>query len=262
MNQTLRTNGIAASRDYQDLPAWTKSISLAERIYMLTEEFPTREHAGLAAQMRASALTVASCIASASAKNNEHGITESYSASQAGIAELTTQLTLAARLGHVAEESATSLHEALEEISRLLIGLKHGLKVAAKDAERAERDAAKAEREQRAERAEREDRPRREYKPRDGGEDRPRREYKPRDGGEDRPRREYKPRDGGEDRPRREYKPRDAGDRKPYGDKKPFGDKKPYGDRKPYGDKKPYGSKKPFGDRKPSGGKPFRKPRD
>ena len=264
--QTLRTTGISASRDYQDLPAWTKAVAVAERIYALTENFPSREHNGLSSQLRMSAVNIASNIASASSKNNEHGITDSYSRAQGAIAEVMTQLTIAARLGYTEEETATEVNEAMDEVSRLLTGMKHGLKVAAKDADRAEKAAAKLDREasERAERPRREykprdrdgeERPRREYKSRDAGEDRPRREYKPRDG-EDRPRREYKPRDrDGEDRPRREYKPReDRGERKPYGDKKPYG-KKPYGEKKPYGDKKPYGGGK-------SGGKPFRKPRD
>jgi four helix bundle protein len=253
-NQTLRTHAISAGRDYQELPAWQKSMALAERVYALAED-----HAGLVAHMRETALTVAASIAAASGRHNEFGMTDSYSKAQSANAELMTQLTLAQRLGYLDQDTANDLLIAIDEVARLIVGLKHGLKVAAKDKENAEKDAAKAERDRSAERAERSDRPRREYKPRDGArEERPRREYKPRDGGSEAPRREYKPRDGGSEAPRREYKPRDgaSSDRKPYGERKPYGDKKPYGDRKPYGDKKPYG------DRKPSGGKPFRKPRD
>jgi four helix bundle protein len=266
--QTLRTAGVAAARDYQDLPAWQKSLALAERVFKATESFPAREHAGLASQIRVKAIEVTSSIAAASGRNNEFGMTDSYSKAQSATAELTTLLALASRLDYIDATEASKIAADNEEVSRLIVGLKHGLKVAAKDAERAERQSRDDENTARAERpARREykprdggsDRPRREYKPRDGGDDRPRREYKPRDGGDDRPRREYKPRDGGEDRPRREYKPRDGA---PSGDRKPYGDKKPYGDRKPYGDKKPYGDRKPYSDRKPNGDKPFRKPRD
>ena len=284
-NQTLRTGGISASRDYQDLPAWTKAMTLAERIYALSEDFPEREHTGLSAQMRLSVIQVASYIAAGSAKNNENGIIESYSQSQGAAAELMTQLALAARLGYIGSDNADALNKELDEVSRLLVGLKHGLKVAAKEAERAERDALKAakeaaaaERPARREYADRGDRPRPAYKPREGGDERPaRREYKSRDGG-DAPR-PYRARsEGAESKPyeRKTYdKPRsDAGEGAPrtyrprtekseaYGEKKPYGDRKPYGDKKAYGDKKPFGDKKPYGDRKPAGGKPFRKPRD
>ena len=270
--------GINAARDYQDLPAWQKAIALVETLYGLT--FASEELKNLAADR---AMNVATRIAASSVRANEAGIAAGYLEAQSSLAELATVLTIAERLGL---EDAASLQEQIDEISRLIIGMRHGLKVKAKDEEHAERAEAKLDREheERQFRPKREfkprdgdDRPRREYKPRDrdgeerpkrafksrDGEDRPRREYKPRDG-DDRPRREFKPRDG-DDRPRREYKPRDGDERpkreykprgdKPYGEKKAYGDKKPYGDRKPYGDKKPFGGKGKFGD------KPFRKPR-
>ncbi len=40
-NQTLRTGGIAASRDYQNLPAWTKAMTLAEKILRQTGKWGT-----------------------------------------------------------------------------------------------------------------------------------------------------------------------------------------------------------------------------
>lgn len=262
--------GINAARDYQELPAWQKAVALTEALY--SAEFRSPELKALAADR---AMNVATRIAAASVRGNEAGIAAGYLEAQSSLAELSTVLTVAARLGL---EGGDAFETQIDEISRLITGMRHGLKVKAKDEEHKERAEAKLDREheERQFRPKREfkprgdddgeRRPKREFKPRDGddrpkrsfksrdGEDRPRREFKPRDG-DDRPRREYKPRDrDGEDRPRREYKPR--GD-KPYGEKKAYGDKKPYGDRKPYGDKKPYGAKKPYGDKKPA----FRKPR-
>lgn len=259
---TLRTPALTAARDYQNLPAWQKSLALAEKIYSITDGFPTREHSGLAREMRLTAIEVSASLAAASGRNNEFGMTESYSKAQSATAELTTMIALASRLDYLDAVVASSAASEADEVNRHIAGLKHGLKVAAKDEKRAVEEKSKYEREANERSRERE-RPRRDFKNRDGGEERPRREYKPRDGADERPRREYKPRDGGEDRPRRDYKPReDRGERKPYGDKKPYGDRKPYGDKKPYGDRKPYGEKKPYGDRKPRGDKPFRKPRD
>jgi four helix bundle protein len=262
--QTLRTAGVSAARDYQDLPAWQKSLTLAQHVYIITDGFPEREHAGLAAQMRAKAVEITASIAAASGRNNEFGMTDSYSKAQSATAELTTLLSLATRLDYVEATIASETASDIEEVSRLIVALKHGLKVAAKDEKRAAEDNEKRDREFKDRDRER---PRRDFKKRDGGDERPRREYKPRDGGDERPRREYKPRDGGDERPRREYKPRDGGDERPRREYKPRdggerSDRKPYGDKKPYGDRKPYGDKKPYGDRKPSGDKPFRKPRD
>ena len=253
----LRSAGISAAREYQDLPAWQKSVTLTEQL--MAAEFASPELKSLAVNR---CLNIATRIAAASVRANEVGIAAGYQEAQSSVAELATVLAVAERTGTSADFTA-----ALDEISRLLTGMRHGLKVKAKDEERDAREESKRDREydERQARPKREfkprnrdgdDRPRREYKPRDGGDDRPRREYKPRDGGDDRPKREYKPRDS-EDRPKREYKPRDGGDRKPYGDKKPYGDRKPYGDKKPYGARSSGGSKFAGGDKKP-----FRKKRD
>src|SRR5271170_6973975 len=110
--QTLRTAGINAGRDYQELPAWQKAIALTESIYEATEAFPEREYTGLAAMMRATALSIASSIAAASGRNNEHGMSDSYSKAQSATAELSTQCELAKRLGYI----AVDFNEALEEI--------------------------------------------------------------------------------------------------------------------------------------------------
>jgi hypothetical protein len=280
----LRAAGIEAAREYQDLPAWQKAVALSEQLFNST--FPSPELKALALDR---CLNVATRIAASSVRTNEAGIAAGYLEAQSSVAELSTVLAVAARLGTELAE----INEALDEVSRLIVGMRHGLKVKAKDEDRAEREEARLD----YEHAQRQERPKREYKPRGDSEDRPRREFKPRDGddrprreykprgrdGEDRPKREYKPRGDGEDRPRREYKPRDDrdGERKPrrdFGDKKPYGsrdggDRKPYGDKKPFGgkgkfggDKKPYG-KRDGGDRKSFGDKPsgkgfFRKKRD
>ena len=235
--QKLRTHGITAARDYQDLPAWQKSVDLAERIYGLRED-----RAGIVAHMRNTALSIAGSLAAASGRHNEVGMLDSYSKAQSANAELMTQLTIAGRIGHLGADEVAEMIAVTDEISRLIVGLKHGLKVAAKDKANAEKDAARADREHRKER---------DFKKRDR-DDRPRREFKDRGERPDREERQYKRSDRGEDRPRREYKPRDDRGGDERSERKPYRDKKSYGDRKPYGDKKPYGGK-------PRGDKPYRK---
>ena len=208
---TLRTTSITAAREYKDLPAWQRAMALAETIYTLSEQFPAREHAGLGASLRASAVAVAASIAAGAGRNNEQGVADSYSKAQSATAELATHYALAVRLRYTHEDTAVSTM--IDEISRLLVGMKHGLKVEAKDAARSERDQSKRDREykERNERHERSERPRRDFK--NDGERKPRGEWKPRE-------------DRGERKPRGEWKPReDRGERKPRGDK-------PY--RKPY----------------------------
>lgn len=194
---TLRTAGIAAARDYQELPVWQKAVLLAEG--MLAAPLP----AELKPMACARAIDIATRIAAASVRPSEAGIAAGYQDAQSAAAELATILAVAVRTGFDAE----STNAALDEIARLLIGMRHGLKVKAKDDERAERDSARREREFEQNR--------------------------------ERPRREFK--DRGERKPYGDKKPygekRGFGEKKPYGEKRGFGDKKPFGDRKPRGDR-------------------------
>src|SRR5688572_3733863 len=90
----LRAGGIAAAREYQDLPAWQKAISLTERAYALSEIFPAQ---ALANELRAAAARIATHIAAASGKPSEQGILNSYFDAQAACAELSTLATVAER---------------------------------------------------------------------------------------------------------------------------------------------------------------------
>lgn len=208
----LRTQAVAAGRDYKTLPAWQKSMALTLRAFTLTEDFPAREHAGLAASIRSCARQMASQIALASAEANETGMAARYADAQGAAAALATDLFLAAELGYISAEDSAVLNEDLDSILRLIIAMKHGLKVQARDDARTERDAERNARDH-----EYRNRPREER----SGDERPRREHKPR---EDRDRKPYVKREG-DDRPRREYKPREDRDPKPYAKRdgdKPF----------------------------------------
>jgi four helix bundle protein len=288
---TLKATGITAARDFQDLPAWQKAMTLAEQVFAKTEAFPLREHVGLASAMRDSVQNVASHIAGASAKSNEHAIGESYGNSQQALSILFTQATLAARLGYLSTDDALTMLTDLEEVERLLIGLRHGLKTQAKEEARVEREEAQRSREIEAKSARDErggdrpyrraegsyERPQGERPSRDSA-DRPRREAgsydRPRrDTGDrpqsDRPRRESssydRPRRDAADRPRRDAGDRPERSRSEYRPRDPETGERPAGgrDSKPYGAKKSFGDKKPYGDRKPYAGggdkKPFRK---
>ncbi|MFN7612331.1 MAG: four helix bundle protein, partial [Alphaproteobacteria bacterium] len=210
--EPLRTPAIAAARAYETLPAWQKAMSLAEALYAATEDFPAREQNGLALVLRQSATYVASAIAAGSAGRDEEDITDYYREAQSALAEVATQVALAQRLGLINKDS--DVNAAIDELTRLLIGLQHGLKVKAKDDERRARDEARAAHAPRPEA--RDERPRRDFKPRedrgDRGGDRPyRKPFVKRDDarGEDRPRREFKPRDGSTGGGERPYRKRE-----------------------------------------------------
>jgi four helix bundle protein len=255
-SEPLRTPAIAAARAYETLPAWQKAMALAEQLYAATEDFPAREQQGLALILRQSSVYVASAIAAGSAGEDQEAIADFYREAQSALAELATQITLAQRIGFIDKDSDVS--SAIDELTRLLIGLQHGLKVKAKDDERRLRDEARAVHAPRPEA--RDERPRREFKPREERGDRP---YRPReDRGErgergDRPyRKPFVKREDGqrEERPRRDFKPReDRGEHSERGGDRPYRRREEGGDRRGFG-----GSKKPYVKRDFSG-KPKRR---
>ncbi len=59
---------------FRDLIAWQKAMELADRIYAVTENFPSREWFGLAHQLRKSAVSIPSNIAEGHRLPSPNGI--------------------------------------------------------------------------------------------------------------------------------------------------------------------------------------------
>jgi four helix bundle protein len=110
-------------RNYADLIAWQKAMTLAESIYQTTQQLPREERYGLTSQMRRAAVSIPSNIAEGEGRSSDgqllHGLTVSYGS----LRELETQLLLSRRLRLVKEAEIRSLFEQCEEVGRLLNGL-------------------------------------------------------------------------------------------------------------------------------------------
>lgn len=111
-------------KSYRDLKVWQKSIDLAENIYKATEDFPKREHLGLAAHIRKSATSVASNIAEGSSRHTDKEFRQFLIISRGSCSELQTQLLIAMRIGYVSQSTYISLSKELNEIGKMLNGLK------------------------------------------------------------------------------------------------------------------------------------------
>jgi four helix bundle protein len=108
---------------YRDLIAWQKAMVLAENVYTVTAGFPADERFGLIAQMRRSAVSIASNIAEGhgrlTSRDWQHFLAQARGSAQ----ELETQMTLAARLriGHT--EDLDRLVGESEEVRKIINGL-------------------------------------------------------------------------------------------------------------------------------------------
>ena len=83
-------------QSFRDLIAWQKAMDLADMIYDLTEHFPSREHFGLAYQLRKSAVSIPSNIAEGSRRKTP-GYVHHLVIALGSHAELDTQCELATR---------------------------------------------------------------------------------------------------------------------------------------------------------------------
>lgn len=114
-------------QNYKDLIVWQKGISLAKVTYRLTARFPRQEKFGLIAQMRRAAVSIPSNIAEGQARHTTGEFVQFISHAEGSTAELETQMILSIELGFTETESAKAAFVLLDDIRRMLNGLRRKL---------------------------------------------------------------------------------------------------------------------------------------
>ena len=112
---------------FRDLVVWQKGIALAKRVYAVTQTFPAEEKFGLVSQMRRAAVSIPSNIAEGQARNTTGEFIQFLSHAEGSVAELDTQFHLAVELGVVPSEGSTECNELLDDLRRMLNGLRRRL---------------------------------------------------------------------------------------------------------------------------------------
>lgn len=112
---------------YRDLKVWQKAIALAKQVYQLTEVFPPREQYGLSAQLRRSAVSVASNIAEGAARHSDKDYAHFLVIARGSLAELHTQCVIAHEVGFLSVTDLNNFQIAADEISKMLSGLRSRL---------------------------------------------------------------------------------------------------------------------------------------
>ena len=85
-------------KSFRDLRVWQKAMDLIEQIYLTTQQFPPEEIYGLTRQIRRAVISVASNIAEGHTREHLKEYLHHVSMAQASLAEVETQLEIAARL--------------------------------------------------------------------------------------------------------------------------------------------------------------------
>jgi four helix bundle protein len=114
-------------QNYKDLVVWQKGISLAKAIYRLTAKFPGEEKFGLVSQMRRAVISIPSNIAEGQARHTTGEFIQFISHAEGSTAELETQVILSIELGFAEATSMKAVFILLDDIRRMLNGLRRKL---------------------------------------------------------------------------------------------------------------------------------------
>ena len=108
---------------FKDLIAWQKAMDLVVEVYRVTAGFPADERFGLTSQLRRAAVSIPSNIAEGQGRGPGQDFVRFLCVARGSLQEVDTQLTIALRLGFLAEGDYERLSAVLIELSRILKGL-------------------------------------------------------------------------------------------------------------------------------------------
>jgi len=81
-------------KNYKELKIWQKGIEIAEKVYLITDDFPKSELYGLTSQMRKASVSISSNIAEGFVRQYSKEYKQFLYISLGSCAELETQLIL------------------------------------------------------------------------------------------------------------------------------------------------------------------------
>ncbi len=98
-------------------------MTLAERCYRLTTDFPKDEVYGMTSQIRRASVSIAANIAEGHGRENSGAFVQFLRMSQGSLKELETHLLIAVRVRLVPERDAKPLFDQADELGRMLRSL-------------------------------------------------------------------------------------------------------------------------------------------
>jgi four helix bundle protein len=115
-------------RPHESLDVWTRAVDFVVTVYRSTEPFPKEEKFGLTSQIRRAAVSVPANIAEGAARTSSKEFIYFLSNAQGSASEVETELLIAHRLGYLNERDYFRLRAALDDIGKMLTGLRQYLK--------------------------------------------------------------------------------------------------------------------------------------
>jgi four helix bundle protein len=118
---------MASVRSYRDLIVWQEAMSLAKSVYKISANFPRREVYGLTSQIRRASISIPSNIAEGHARDSTREYLRFVSITLGSLAELETQLCLAAELEFCTQQQVDEVLKLAEVLGRRLHALQSSL---------------------------------------------------------------------------------------------------------------------------------------
>ena len=114
-------------KSFRELRVWQTSMDLVEEVYLLTQDFPKQETYGLTSQIRRAANSVPSNIAEGHTREHIKEYLHHLSMAQASLAEVETQLEIAARLKYLRPSQLAELLPEISSLGKQLYALRNSL---------------------------------------------------------------------------------------------------------------------------------------
>jgi four helix bundle protein len=124
----LPRRGRVPIRNYVDLVAWQRAMSLATSVYRRSDTMPPAERFGLTTQMRRAAVSIPSNIAEGQGRHTDGEFLNHLSVAHGSLRELETQIMLSERLELLSTDAAQGLLADAAEVGRLLNGLANSIR--------------------------------------------------------------------------------------------------------------------------------------
>lgn len=115
---------VVNTRGHRGLVAWQKAMELVTEIYRVTRDFPKDELYGLVSQLRRAAVSVPSNLAEGYGRNSRKEFHQFVGVARGSLAEVETQIEIAKNLHYVSQESCSELLSRVDEVGRVLTGLR------------------------------------------------------------------------------------------------------------------------------------------
>ena len=113
---------------FRKLVVWQRAFTLCIGVYGLTDNFPIQERYGLVAELRKTARSVVYNIAEGHRRASAKDFARFLAIAHGSAAELETQFLISESLGYLQIGDTAKLLSQLDEICRMLVGLKASLK--------------------------------------------------------------------------------------------------------------------------------------